>query len=414
MTDFVLAPKQAIAVIVMIAFIMVCVFAPFGAAHAIVGLSTAAVTILIAGLAAIGITFASTGGFDTLEDYVSSLLQDYASNQNIPVTSIFNGTQYGANAAGKLILNNRFVQLISGFANWLKVKYSLVDNSTYQIQSAGIFFGSYELYQCPLEMTGPYGHVFLYVEQADPEEVYVAAVTSGSQKYMLFFSTNKNAVIYKTTYNPQGQITNQTSFKPDYRAAGLYWYRSDTNTGIDNAGFTFYPQSDVISTLTAGGSIDENNIGIDINTSIIDIPTDRTGYTDSDGAVLDVSAPWSEPVSGVINTVPSSWDMVEDDTLVYTLDLEAEAVLEEQLPHPTDIENLPGATIPGLPDIEDGEPWHLEFSNLWHYVAQWISDMSAGGAVIWNTCIQAPPAIINFVFAGIVLAMWFGAIKILR
>lgn len=414
MTEFVLAPKQALAIIVMIAIIMVCVLAPFGAAHAIVGVSTAAVTILVAALAAIGITFTTTGVFDNIEDYVESLLQEYADDNNIPVTSIFQGSQWAANAAGKLILNNRFVRLISSFATWIQAKYNLSDNSVTTIVQGGNFLNGLPAYALPLGyVVGKLSYEYTHFYMEGGYVVFYYNSQSPNTYFWNFLSDTPNTV-YWWRYNSDSNTTTNYSAELTYDSTlKCYKYRISTSKDAAPQGVDAVTYSEFTSAFGTDEWEDVYITGIGINTGSIDIPTDRNGYTDADGAILDVSAPWSEPVSGVINTVPSTWDQVMDDTTVYTLDLEAEAVLEEGLPQPSDIENLPGATIPGIPDI-DGEPWHLEFSNLWHYVAQWISDVSAGGAVIWNTCIQAPPPVVNLVFAGIVLAMWFGAIKILR
>lgn len=423
------APNKAIAIIVMIAFIAVCVLAPFGAAYAIVGLSTAAVTILIAGLAAIGITFASTGGFDTLNEYVESLLQEYAYDNNIPITSIFNGTQYSSSAAGKLLINNRFVVIIQGFAAWLISKFSLSNNSTKTLVETGGVFGDFVTYSLPVTLRrtdSPQRQDFdIYFTEGNAVAIYYQ---DGNYRGLCIVA-DAPTTIHKITYNNSGVVTynNNIDLTMDNigsRPTYYYWIKSNPEypkSGVNFNGVTYYTESQVDSALkTPNLDIDYNNIGVGIETGTITLPVDDVNFTSGDGAILDVGASWGETTSGAIGTVPDIWPqwLPQSETLTsnptISIDYESEAVLEDALPQPSDIENLPGATIPGLPDLADGEPWHLEFGSLWHYVAQWISDMSAGGAVLWNVCIQAPPAIVNLVFAGIVLAMWFGAIKILR
>lgn len=413
MTEFVLAPKQALAVIVMIAIIMVCVLAPFGAAHAIVGVSTAAVTILVAALAAIGITFTSTGVFDNIEEYVESLLQEYAVDNNIPVTSIFNGSQWAANKAGKLIINNRFVQLVSSFATWVKVKFNLMDNSSYNVITPGITINGLTVYQCPIYLDGSvYDHEYTIIEADD--SVYVVFVEANSGTRLYFFS-HESGRVDQYRYN---QYTNShTTLTLTQRTPQLYIYPYYVATGQIDGRYSYetYSTSAFNEAFGYGSDIDLdiNNIGVGIKTGAIDIPMNRDDYEDGDGALVDVGGQWLGTIKDILDRIREKWSSVQSGEQVNDMELVQEDVLEAELPQQTDVENIPGATIPGIPNI-NGEPWHLEFSNLWHYVAQWISDMSAGGAVIWNTCIQAPPPVVNLVFAGIVLAMWFGAIKILR
>ena len=53
-----------------LAVVVVFVLAPFATAHAIVGVDDAVIVILIAALAGCGITFATTGAFNSIEDFV--------------------------------------------------------------------------------------------------------------------------------------------------------------------------------------------------------------------------------------------------------------------------------------------------------------------------------------------------------
>ena len=63
---------------------------PFGMqAHAVVGVDDAIILVLIAALAACGISLVVTGEYSNLRDYVESLLEEYAEDQGIGFTDVF-------------------------------------------------------------------------------------------------------------------------------------------------------------------------------------------------------------------------------------------------------------------------------------------------------------------------------------
>lgn len=418
--------RVTVSVVLTVAVLLVFVLSPFAQAHAIVGATAATVTIVIAALAAMGITFATTGAFDNVGDFVADLLNQYAIDNNVTFNSLFNNTKYSVNAAGKILLNNRFVTLIDTFAQWIVGKYNLTNNNNVTVQNIGAYLDGKPVFPLPYSVYRIFPNrnwEFLFIETSGEQEVYAANVLNSSQtsinvhlfslsSFTSTFIIYKNGEVYDTQ-NYAGSYDRTTGWYTVINTGTYDLVPEDSRTLDDCIGYNeFQPM------LRASQVVDYNNIGVGIDVGEINLPSDNLDYTQGDGAILDVGASWGETTGGAIATVPDIWPewLPQTETLTenpeITIAYEAEAVLEEALPGPTDVENIPGAALPLLD--EDGHIQNLSFSSLWHYVAQWISDMTSGAAVVWNVATLAPSPVVNMLYAMIVLAMFFGAVKVFR
>lgn len=412
--------RLGVSVLLTLAVLLVFVCAPWSCAHAIVGVDDAVIVILIAALAGCGITFASTGAFNTLEEYVGHLFQEYASDNNTTVFALTNGLQSNSNKLGQLLLNNRWVVLINGFVSWLKIKLSLANNETKVLVPNETTIDGLTSYQLPLRFDGNDGWDAEYLVVLASAAVYglLYRINEGSlRKYIgIEFWAEEAATVQIVSYRPNGDVnaTFSVTLTQD-NTSGLYVGESTNITlhtdNVDFTGYQIYSRSTVIEAVT--GSNPETVVGseeISVKTGSITAPNEMPTYNSGDGAVVDVGADWTTPYPNVIDGIPQTWpDVVADDTVI-TLVPELEADIVEQVPAQTDIENLPGGSSFGLP-VGFGE---LRLSDIWHYVHQWVVDTSVAGGLLWNTANAMASPVVNMVFAMVVIAIVFGTLKHLR
>lgn len=359
--------KRVLAMALAILAIFLFVGSPFQqAAYALVGVDDALITILIAALAAIGITFVTSGAFLSTQEYVSNLLEQYAASQGVSVGSLFNGVDSGVNKQGKLLLNNRFVRLLDSFATWIVVELGLVNNAQKQLQQGGYFVGDFVSYKLPIFSTTYYPSSQVKVTEnliTGAAEVYCILVyeSTGSNTfrfdYVLVSNRNTYAVFNWARYRNQAATNLESSgsnvhylTKDDYNGPGginisnaqLYYavINSSTQSYLNNPNSSnwqinienpVYYTPDEISQALSGTLVDlVTQEAISVNTGQVIPPSEDGNYNPGDGAILDVGAQWGEGYIDITdNTIPDAFEdeNVGDATITY----EDEEVVEEQV-----------------------------------------------------------------------------------
>lgn len=287
--------KRVLAMAMAILAFFIFVGSPFGqSAKAIVGVDDAIIAIIIAALAAMGITFVASASYGSLEEYVGSLMEEYASSRGATFNQLLTGTQTASNRLGQILLNNRFVILVSSFGVWLKSKFSLADNTTTNVVAGTSTWGGLDVYLMPVSVAHRTG---------DPVYEYVVYRASGSSVYGLFrqngstvtlqFLSKGPAEIQRITYRPDGSFIEDSPTALTYYSAVQCY--STTSGSFNPAN---YPVLNSVSVYTAQeidaalrGEIETGGAPIDIVTGVIDLPTERNDF-DDEGAVLDLDAPW--------------------------------------------------------------------------------------------------------------------------
>lgn len=332
--------------------------------NAIVGVDDALITILIAALAAIGITFVTTGAFSNTHDYVSNLLEQYADSQGVTVGSLFNGVDTGVNKQGKLLLNNRFVILLNAFATWLKAELGLSNNVVYELQAGGSFIGDMICYTIPISATIIYPSG--YVRRREN------IISGGAQVYALLCYENTNnvsrygyvLVCDRSTYaifdwadyiNTAGTILDlqgQQGFAltlEDKSIRGINITNSNLYTAIIVSGDTnnmatpfignfsininnpvYYTADEISSALSNTLSDIVTKDSVAINAGTIVPPFDDNDYEEGDGVILDVGGYWGEGYGDITDdTIPSAF---EDSSIAVTsITYESEGTVEDQV-----------------------------------------------------------------------------------
>lgn len=315
------------------------------AAQAFEVVTDAIIAIIIAGLAAIGITFATTGAFDSLNEYVRTLIDDYCDDHNISPSQFLNGTQSGTNSLGQILINNRFVVVISTFATWLQSKFSVADNTITTLETQGNYLGNCTLTELPTDG--------LYIRNNYNErwEMELVQIRGSSRTYVegngfyIFVSDSPSVVEYnltvlnsitgavkrtahwEVTLSQSSFTINQYTFNPTsvYAAAKQ---EVDITTGNWVPAIADNSLADMAAAINAGYEI-RHNEGIAIHSGDITVPLDDDNYTEGDGAIIDVGAQWGDTYGDVIEGIEGAFS--DSEYLIPSITYEGEDEVQEQV-----------------------------------------------------------------------------------
>lgn len=316
-------------------------------ANALVGVDDALIAVIIAALAAVGITFVTSAAYSASRGYVADLMTDYAIANNTTVRDQFRNVQIGSNSLGKLLTNNRFVVYIQGFAAYLIQRFGLIDNKVVHVVSPGTSINGVTAYTLPLSFSGYYDYEYEFTLVTSDVPVFAFSVYAddGSPYPTLYLFANQQAVVSRYSYNQYGNWTQEFVL-----ARNTSWalpYVSYTNTDIGaGSGLIQVDYLDLLDAIGADKDVDINNIGtqIDIYTREINLPYDDSSYTEGDGAVIDVGADWGDSywdITGDVIPDEFSDGNVGESTMTY----EGDAAIENQ------VEDTPSQSI--SQEVED-------------------------------------------------------------
>lgn len=313
--------KRVLAMALAILAFFIFVGSPFHqTAEAIAVVDDAVIAILIAALAAIGITFVTTGEYENLSDYVGSLFNDYVISSGYSESTILNGIDYGRNSLGQLLLNNRFVSLVSTFALYVKSRFSLQDNNTKIITSSGDYLGDLVITQLPETATYVDYYNRSYITDFEIErsnaKVYIVAKYESYQVVLLSMVDAQVKITYKQRINGQDNILDQTVVTLANGTGVLdsaYTYTTQIYNSVFGSNPTlansptwsprtvsYYYASDIAYALNANDSI-RHDEGTSIVTDVINTPLDDESYSPGDGAILDVGATWGSTLPEILS-----------------------------------------------------------------------------------------------------------------
>lgn len=406
--------KIVLTIIMCLAILFLATFSPLAESTRAVGvLSGSLLAIIVAALAAVGITFVTTGSFSNSAELVESLIFECADYYGVSVDSMTSGIQSGTNKLGQILINNRFVQFIDTLAKYIRYKYNLVDNSHVTIRPQGMSMGQVTLYNLPVTVMsgnaqeGYTTEMYLGVGYA----AFVAANPSNPTSVIMNVVSEVPGTVEEIYIRPNGQVGTAAhrvelaydSVSGKYLASNYREYQS--------SGWKNY----IINNYTINSTTDYEHYlgynvlpteGISINTGVITPPLEDDNYTDGDGAIIDIGAAWGLTYDDVTDDViPGDYsDSKEGEA---SIEYAAEDEIAEAVESTSEITNLPAGTIPftplQLPQI------HL--SSIWHYVAQWISDTAIAAGSLMAIVVQNPGPMVNLFYATVCLAIIFGLIK---
>lgn len=333
------SPKRITAFVLALVVIVMFSLGPMAQpVNAIVGVDDAFIAVLVAAIAACGITFITTGAFQSTSDYVAGLFAEYCNQAGFssPEAAVY-GVNYGKNTAGKLLLNNKFLVLISAFMYYVKTKFGLIDNTQYNIRSGGYYLGNYEAYKLPVSFVryGNQGIEFIVYQSTDP--VYVINVegipvfVSEWNTYVKCTNTDGNAMDIYDLQKRSGYITGSSvGYIEDplvfWVYAGFSYAFFSVSQGDNPPSYSRSLAAEAIQDFDKITDID----GIKIKTGEVTLPIDDPRYTPGDGAILDVGGTWGEPLGEILEgTIPGIFSEGKEGET--TITYEGEGEIEEEI-----------------------------------------------------------------------------------
>ena len=328
------------------------------------------IAVILAALAAMGITFAAHGAYGDVQDWVSDELTNFASQQGTTVDGLFSGVNMGSNNLGQILVNNRFLQVMETFILYLKAKFSLTDNSRVNVQSGSPTFGGLIGYNLPFSVNISAGRETEYIV-AQGEGIIVVLSKNRVNLIMNFLDTETGVVRRTITYpSASPSVTNLTLYRWNdsnlFRSTDIISLSSVVN--IDQ----YYVYDDSVFQTVINSQIQPGDVPIDIVTGEIMVPSDNPAYQAGDGAVIDLSGPWGYDWQQIISIlIPGIYvtDELEGTEITY----DNEAAVEDQVtdtPAAQVSQNVSDYQVAGLPSVF---PFCIPF-DLYNFVSCLAAD----------------------------------------
>lgn len=314
------------AALALLALLIFCGMPFQQAAHAEVIVSSAVIAIIIAALAAMGITFTMTGGYQTVEGWIREKIDESGID--------FSGVKYAANSVGELLLNNLFVKRIAALAMYIKVELGLLDNSTHQIytpdaavldQISGRYFfpGTYTdrnnwtmgtlFFSVPVNGTQSFNESQLYMFNDVYYRVSCRRRTSTRVDWIIEKSLDGNSFTTLANGNAQNNNVNLEMSLLDHNGT-IYFYLLATS-------YALYSLVEPLVALQA-------NESLDAVTGTLAIPSDADIGTQ--GGILSLPVPWGQSMGQTLTEIPGL--VLEDELTGNTsLELEDASTVQDQV-----------------------------------------------------------------------------------
>lgn len=345
--------KRVLAMALAILAFFIFVGSPFQqAAEAIAGVDDAIIAIVIAALAALGITFTTTGVFNNLKEYVGDLMQQYALSQSTTVYDQMRGTQTASNSLGQILLNNRFVRYLDGFAAFVILTLGLANNENKRVVSSANTLAGMEIYSLPVSwnrMNGQDGYIF--EQYISASNVYaIGAATSPNSGTFVFISNQAGSVVNKLYVDSSGHVSLEGQLALTSRGQYLYWELARSTANTDYYDFP-YARYDYVTVMNAIDSYDISTgslYDVDVSTETMVLPSQDEDYAPGDGAILDVDSVWGMDYGGIVDdSIPEGY---EGSEIFY----ETETEIQDQVtdtPQQVISQEVADYQTPGLQDV---------------------------------------------------------------
>lgn len=306
------------------------------------------ICIIIAALAAMGITITAAGSFGDVTEYVEGLLQEYAQSRGLTVNQLFDGVQTGSNKLGDILLNNRFVILIDTFSKWIVTKFGLTDNDTKSLVTPGASIDGLTLYRLPIVLKSTDGRVpdkgITVITSEDL--VYVGFGIDGNQLLANCISDGPATLSFADIRGDTWTETNQRELSYNDAYEKYSYTNSYVRGYFDTAPLSVYPQADLVAALSQNVTSTEKQI--DVSTGIIGIIRIIGRIRYNSGAVLDVGGSWGETYDDLTDyQIPVGY---EDATIEYQGEADVADQIEDT-PAQSISQNVSDYQVGGLPGV---------------------------------------------------------------
>lgn len=347
---------KVIAIAMAILAFFLFVGSPFQqAANALVIVDDAFIGIIIAAFAAFGIVFTSTGGFDTIRDYVNNVLNDYAESNGMTVSQSLSGIQTGVNNLGQIIMNNRFVVFMQAIASFIRVQLALQNNQHLTLISSNSSIATYKLMDLPFTMQLNGSNIAMRFEIYTGDGVFALWEYSSGDNYRPWFISNyPEGKVKRISIGANGQVQQESILSvSSHKESGVIYYVDSgvgwSKTSFNSEGIYAYPSGSVLALAESNYAIVAGaNYELFLDTGTIETPYESPEYNSGDGAILDVGAAWGMTYDQVTyRVIPGTY---EDSEITY----DSEQAVQEQVTDTpaNDISQEPGDyTVTGLSSV---------------------------------------------------------------
>lgn len=328
--------KRVIAMTLVFLALFMFVGGPFQqSAHAVVIVDDAIMAIIIATLAAMGITFTYTGGYYTLYDWLQGVIQQSGAS--------FSGVQAGVNNISNILLSNKFVREISILASYITTTFGVGQYESVQVLQS--------TYACQDELTGNVyipgtytsntvftmgTELFSYTPNASPVGTVRNYIYRFSGKYFKLTLNQTNATTVQTSaYSSDDGVSYDLLRTMLVSGSGNYVRTEHVCLVYDDGEIWFLMSNGVnqyggSATVTKIAKVAGVSLGNDlyVDGGFIDIPSNED--IEGKSGVLDLPVPWGLTFGEVLDEIPdlSDEDELEGNTF---LDLEDTNVVTDQL-----------------------------------------------------------------------------------
>lgn len=384
-----------------------------------------------------GINFSKTASDDTsILELNDRLMDQFFEENQILQDTFWDFVKYGVDETGNLILDFLGVNKIRQFANWLKDKFSLSDDSSVvvpvinsrenflpyvnPITFDNVVSGDYSLWKAFVYPSGASSDG-LYLATNNPstrvacivwthyESNYVSGLLYASDSPAIFYDANEfnnpNKIV--NLHNLNGYFDSNYGL---YMASHTYPFPSGSSfvapvwdSSCDSLVVSSYSEAINLALSLFGSS------SITINTRSIDIPSED--LSPDDGYKIEIPGTnWGDSFWDILNLIERMIELYDDTQLNVNTVLELLNTLLQTLVTPTTIENIPGAVV------LDYDEYDIPLETEWSLVDGFFSEETEGSPFSTLTTILygLPEPFIIFFSVIIVFVVAYGFIRLGR
>lgn len=395
--------KRVLAMALAILAFFIFVGSPFEqSAAAVVVLDDALIAVIIAALAACGISIVAAEGYETVSDYVTTLFGRYCTANSTSISEQTRGIQYGRDKSGKILVNNRFLIMISAFIEWLRAELGLQNNS-YKIVSSDMYITATGQDDVPVYIPLQYNDGMVLGQNTglyDPFpffDGFIGGVTyhlSSGYYFRIDYDLSdaryglkiaRDSEMTDVLVNNKFEVVDSSYINAGYEnpiVNGYYRYWNGYNkfplgfqtaspgTGyVDQYFIMLYASywqagaSNDMTLKTGSGARFSKTIfeqyflpsltTINAITGVINPPVDASDYEEGDGALIDVGADWGTTLPDILDDlIPDA--LTDEGEIDASIEYQAEEEVVEQLTEDgvASISDNPASyQVPGLQNV---------------------------------------------------------------
>lgn len=322
------------------------------------------IAVLVAALAAMGITFWTDGAYANIKDEVYDLYSDFCQSKGITIEQSLKSSAFGRNNVSKVLLNPGIIEIFQEFGEWLVDTLGLSNNETNTIVQ-----GNYKLfddlgnqYNVSTESSPTSGTPIAYFQKGMDSHTELSFGDGALELNIDFVNDNLNMGWYD-------------SITEEFGTSGISIYYFGDGYTMGNVYFTYLPGDgenppgvyfSLVYMSNAAGTKRNSaafrikmlsgymkDASVEVRTGVINLPEDDSEYQEGDGAILDVGASWGVSLPDITGRViPGEFS---DSNVAHTsITYDQESVIEEELTDagsPTVGEEPEDYQTPGLQNV---------------------------------------------------------------